>query len=207
MIDEGHVLIYGGRSTENEVLNDLCVLDIQKMEWVNRQICGFPRCSHTMVYLAHSATDADGDDMGEEGGAGRLHPSVSDEVLVFGGWSGTEVTGDVLSVDTKTLQVRMRLPGPSPQQIAAYEAAQQQKQQQAQAQAEGAANANVNAAETNNDGATPEPGARGSIAPSDAQPMYVAPGSPTPPSFFLSVHCFDCIYTHVYMYIYIHTQA
>lgn len=57
MLDDTRVLIYGGRSADNAVLNDLCVLDIEKMAWVDRKMCAFPRCSHTAVYLPHSQTE------------------------------------------------------------------------------------------------------------------------------------------------------
>lgn len=113
--------------------------------------------------------------------ASRLHAAVPDEILVFGGWTGDEVSGDVLAIDPATLQVSMRQQGPKAEEIAALE--QKAKENGAPAPA---------AAAAADDAAMSNPSTRNS---SEA-PKYVGPAR-------INAHAFLLISLLFYAIIYL----
>lgn len=72
------------------VLSDLVVMDTKELAWVTRAQCAFPRCSHSLVLIDRPAPSG--------------HDGLVQELLCYGGWTGAEVSGDLLVIDPQTLK-------------------------------------------------------------------------------------------------------
>jgi hypothetical protein len=92
MIDQQSLLVYGGRDPEGKILCDAAVLDIKEMRWRTIEPTPFSRCAHSIVTLA--PRDAE--------------PLI----LIYGGFGGEEVEGDVLRIDPSSLEIEVVRRGP-----------------------------------------------------------------------------------------------
>lgn len=119
MIDKGQsLLIYGGRDPEvsyeqitrtvlcpsykprlldavamqGKILCDAAVLDVKEMRWKTIEPTPFSRCAHSIVT---SASD-----------------EVDPPILIYGGFGGEEVEGDVLRIDPSSLEIEVVRRGP-----------------------------------------------------------------------------------------------
>eukprot|EP00955_Chlamydomonas_euryale_P047115 353590-Chlamydomonas_euryale.AAC.10 len=107
MLGETTMLVYGGRAADGRILCDAAVLDTGSMEWGAVEPTPFSRCAHSTVSLPGGA------------GAGPMRSPPNDSasdvpptastsgstgggaVIVYGGFSGEAVEGDVMSIDSK----------------------------------------------------------------------------------------------------------
>ena len=87
------LLVHGGRAPDGTVLSDACVLDLATtpLRWEPRRATRMARCAHSACFLRGPAT-GDGDDGTSVG-----------RVVLFGGFSGAAVTGDVAELRPDTL--------------------------------------------------------------------------------------------------------
>ncbi|KAL3152010.1 hypothetical protein ABBQ32_001128 [Trebouxia sp. C0010 RCD-2024] len=112
MLDDTRMLIYGGRGPDGKVLCDACLFDASSLTWRLKEPTPFARCAHTAVALP------------SEAGCSGNHQSDNDEpmssgpetehmcVLVYGGFSGDAVEGDLISIDPDGIDVQMVSRGP-----------------------------------------------------------------------------------------------
>jgi len=118
MLGETTMLVYGGRAADGRILCDAAVLDTGSMEWGAVEPTPFSRCAHSTVSLPGGA------------GAGPMRSPPNDSasdvpptastsgstgggaVIVYGGFSGEAVEGDVMSIDSKTLEIELLRRGP-----------------------------------------------------------------------------------------------
>ncbi|PNH12850.1 Tip elongation aberrant protein 1 [Tetrabaena socialis] len=141
MIDSTTLLVYGGRGAEFKVLCDAALFDARLMKWTAIEPTPFSRCAHSSVVLpaprpdaqpvAGTATAAAGGEAGISGAgeqpqqldgsraAGGEEPASSSgggggacRVLMYGGYSGEAVEGDILQIDGQTLEIELVRRGP-----------------------------------------------------------------------------------------------
>ncbi|KAJ9534671.1 hypothetical protein QJQ45_002958 [Haematococcus lacustris] len=84
MVAPSRMLVYGGRTSDGRVLCDAAVLDVSAGRWLAQEPTPFTRCAHASVMLP-----------------------ANNSVLVFGGFSGESVLGDVLSIHPQSLEVEV----------------------------------------------------------------------------------------------------
>eukprot|EP00899_Mesostigma_viride_P022846 jgi/Mesvir1/3746/Mv15021-RA.1 len=119
LVHGSFMLVYGGRDGQGNVLSDVTLLDLDTMTWQPSQAAHHPRCSHTARTLSYTlrqdvaaaelspleATPADADSTAGSGGNKGASPRP--RVLIYGGFSGEGVEGEVLVLDPEDLSVRM----------------------------------------------------------------------------------------------------
>mmetsp|Transcript_27095 Transcript_27095/g.59195 ORF Transcript_27095/g.59195 Transcript_27095/m.59195 type:complete len:337 (-) Transcript_27095:669-1679(-) len=99
MVDDTTMLVYGGRSSDGRILCDAAVLDAKQMKWTATEFTPFQRCAHVSIALSAS------DDQAGTSSSGHA-------VLIYGGYSGEAVEGDILKIDSKTLEIEIVRRGP-----------------------------------------------------------------------------------------------
>ncbi|PRW57469.1 galactose oxidase [Chlorella sorokiniana] len=117
MISEAGLLVHGGRGADGGLLSDILIFDGRAGRWVLSQDTGVPRCAHTACNAAvqqHAAQQqpatsggqgaaaagpqpADSSGSTKAGGGGGAAPGAGN-VLLFGGFDGEGVAGDLLQL-------------------------------------------------------------------------------------------------------------
>ncbi|GAX80078.1 hypothetical protein CEUSTIGMA_g7516.t1 [Chlamydomonas eustigma] len=103
MINETSMLVYGGRGADGKILCDAAVLDVSKMKWGDVEPTPFSRCAHTGITVPSYTVDS---------GEASTSDAATSSVLIYGGFSGDAVEGDVLRIDCKTLEIEQVRRGP-----------------------------------------------------------------------------------------------
>jgi len=107
MLDETTLLVYGGRCASGRVLDDAAVFDAKEMVWRSIEPTPFARCAHSAVAMPRA------DVLGLSGDTGGAEMrSGSHVVVVYGGFSGEAVEGDVFYIDPFTSEVEVLCRGP-----------------------------------------------------------------------------------------------
>lgn len=83
LADGKTVAVYGGRGADGQVLSDVVCLDTEIMRWGPRTELPYARCAHSAALRASDGA-----------------------VLVFGGFSGEDVSGDLLAIDFASDPIR-----------------------------------------------------------------------------------------------------
>ncbi|GMH45119.1 hypothetical protein BSKO_13076 [Bryopsis sp. KO-2023] len=108
MVDPSTMLMYGGRGFSNRVLCDAALFDSNMMQWRNVVYTAFQRCAHTATIVETTHKQNDPDQNGEGNSDNRPRKSV----LIYGGFTGEVVEGDLLEMDIESLETRLLCPGP-----------------------------------------------------------------------------------------------
>lgn len=113
MIDAG-LLVHGGRGSDGAVLQDIAIFDCRAQRWVLHHDSGFPCCAHVAANTAAAAAAAAeaarssaaaaaaaGGGAADAGGGqpGGARASVAANVLLYGGFTGEQVSGDLLQLN------------------------------------------------------------------------------------------------------------
>ncbi|KAG2451277.1 hypothetical protein HYH02_003883 [Chlamydomonas schloesseri] len=132
MVDSTTLLIYGGRGPEFKVLCDAALFDAKQMKWTAVEPTPFSRCAHSAVVMpgAPASTSAAATAGAGAAGSGSAEPGASGSagesgeaaaasgsgadcrVLIYGGYSGEAVEGDVLQIDPRSLEIELVRRGP-----------------------------------------------------------------------------------------------
>ncbi|GIL92711.1 hypothetical protein Vretifemale_20168 [Volvox reticuliferus] len=142
MVDTTTLLVYGGRGSNFKVCCDAALFDAQQMKWTAIEPTPFSRCAHSSVVLppAHATSSPgktgsgdtehvahelcqNGGAVSEEGNGtaatvqGTTAPTPgtvgsSSRVLIYGGYSGEAVEGDLIQIDSRTLEIELVRRGP-----------------------------------------------------------------------------------------------
>lgn len=98
MISEAGLLVHGGRGADGAVLDSIGIFDGRAGRWVLLQATGHARCAHTGCNVACSGEgSATGASTGSAA-AGGTGGSGSSNVLLYGGFTGEAVAGDLLQL-------------------------------------------------------------------------------------------------------------
>ena len=101
-IGDAGLLMHGGRGADGRLLSDLCIFDGRAGRWVLAQETGHPRCAHTasnaVVEDAAPAEAAAGEPAGGGSSGGGSGGAAGANVLLYGGFGGEEVVGDLLQL-------------------------------------------------------------------------------------------------------------
>ncbi|PNW72026.1 hypothetical protein CHLRE_16g685500v5 [Chlamydomonas reinhardtii] len=129
MVDPTTLLIYGGRGAEFKVLCDAALFDAKEMKWTSIEPTPFSRCAHSAVVVPGAPASASAAGGSTEGGASGKAEEGADaaagsggaaatssggdcRVLIYGGYSGEAVEGDVLQIDPRSLEIELVRRGP-----------------------------------------------------------------------------------------------
>ncbi|KAG2435747.1 hypothetical protein HXX76_006943 [Chlamydomonas incerta] len=127
MVDPTTLLIYGGRGPEFKVLCDAALFDAKQMKWTAIEPTPFSRCAHSAVVMpgapalaaaaggseeAASAAKAEDGAEAAGGSGGAASSGGGCRVLIYGGYSGEAVEGDVLQIDPRSLEIELVRRGP-----------------------------------------------------------------------------------------------
>lgn len=97
MISEAGLLMHGGRAADGTLLDDIGIFDGRAGRWVLLQATGHARCAHT----ACNATGGEGGSASAASSgsaAGASSGGGSSNVLLYGGFTGEAVAGDLLQL-------------------------------------------------------------------------------------------------------------
>lgn len=98
MVSDTQLVVFGGRGDDDRMLCDVARFDAAHMTWDAIEPTPFTRCAHSAVAIPN---------------AGLTAPDASGtSVLVYGGFSGEAVEGDVMRIDATTLEIEVLRRGP-----------------------------------------------------------------------------------------------
>lgn len=102
-VDHDTLILFGGRGAGNRVLRDVAVLDVASMRWAAAHSTRLALCAHSAVALPIVAGVgmSDGREGSSNGGVAAQHQRV----VMFGGFNGSQVCGDVATISGKSLEV------------------------------------------------------------------------------------------------------
>eukprot|EP00873_Tetraselmis_striata_P045080 jgi/Tetstr1/465344/TSEL_010030.t1 len=103
MLDATTMLVYGGRDAAGRVLDDAAILDMAACSWRSVEPTPFSRCAHSAAAMPRA------DVLGADAGG-----SPTPLVVIYGGFSGEAVQGDVFYIDPDTSEVEIVRRGPRP---------------------------------------------------------------------------------------------
>jgi len=111
MVGPTSAVVYGGRGTDGRVLCDAARMELGEMVWSAAEPTPFSRCAHCAgaVAPASSSQGAGAQGVGEPSTAAAQGRS---DVLVYGGFTGEAVEGDVMRIDGTTLEIEVVRRGP-----------------------------------------------------------------------------------------------
>ena len=92
------VVILGATRLYHRVLQDLHLLDVEKMEWEKKMVTDYPRCAHSCVAVKFQDTCVSGVVTSSEEG----EEAHQEGLIIFAGFSGTQVENSVLFVPKGT---------------------------------------------------------------------------------------------------------
>mmetsp|Transcript_19607 Transcript_19607/g.54628 ORF Transcript_19607/g.54628 Transcript_19607/m.54628 type:complete len:351 (-) Transcript_19607:613-1665(-) len=105
MVGPTTMLVFGGRAGDGRVLSDAALLEAADMRWSLIEPTPFSRCAHTGVAVPSSTAPSTSSSI--QGEQQQQGPASSMDVLIYGGFSGDAVEGDVIKIDGKTLDVEL----------------------------------------------------------------------------------------------------
>ncbi|KXZ55710.1 hypothetical protein GPECTOR_2g1260 [Gonium pectorale] len=124
MVDSTTMLVYGGRGAEFKVLCDAALFDAKLMRWTAIEPTPFSRCAHSSIVLPACEQPSDTATGGSVPNTSTQQPQQAggtegssasgggSRVLIYGGYSGEAVEGDVLQIDGQSLEIELVRRGP-----------------------------------------------------------------------------------------------
>ncbi|KAL4452294.1 hypothetical protein ABPG75_007956 [Micractinium tetrahymenae] len=98
MISDAGLLVHGGRGADGLLLNDIGIFDGRAGRWVLLQATGHARCAHTACNATSSGDCSASAASAGTAAAGGASGGGSSNVLLYGGFTGEAVAGDLLQL-------------------------------------------------------------------------------------------------------------
>lgn len=98
MISDAGLLVHGGRGADGSLLDDIGIFDGRAGRWVLLQATGHTRCAHTACNASSSGEGSASAASTGSAAAGGASGGGSSNVLLYGGFTGDAVAGDLLQL-------------------------------------------------------------------------------------------------------------